>query len=198
MGALAARGLSIERAQARSLVAQGHAALERGQRAQAVLSFERARLLAPRADFVRLALSQANVRELETGAAHAVDQIAPREWSFLLVTFGWVVGLSVAVAIASKQASRTARRLALGAGFLFALSAAGVVQSAITTSSLRVVSSATGVLVSPYRGSGATADLAPGVVVAAGARYGEFIQVCGPNGTRGWVTVSTLEPVLGV
>lgn len=198
IGAFAARGLSIESAQARSLVEQGRAALDQGQRAQAVLSFERARLLAPRADFVRAALSRANVREIETGATHAVTQLAPREWSFLLVAFGWVVGLSVAVAISGKQGSRTARRLALGAGFLFAFSAAGVVQSAVTTSSLRVVSSATGVLVAPYQGAGATADLTPGVVVAAGPRYGDFIQVCGPNGTRGWVTASALEPVLGV
>jgi hypothetical protein len=146
---------------------------------------------------VRSALSDANVRAIESGPAQAVNQLAPREWSFLLVTFGWVAGLSQAVAIARGRNGRMARRLALAVGLLFTLSAAGVVQSAISTRALEVVSSATGLLVAPYQGAGAVADLAPGVVVAAGSRYGEFIQVCGPNGTHGWVTASALEPVVG-
>jgi hypothetical protein len=80
---------------------------------------------------------------------------------------------------------------------LFALGAAGVVESTISVGALRVVSGATGVLVAPYQGAGATADLPAGVVVAAGSRYGEFVQVCGPDGTHGWVTASSLEPVVG-
>lgn len=196
-GALGAHELSVESAQAESLVAQGRANLQQGQRTRAVVSFERAKLLAPRAYFVRSALSDANVRDAETGTAHAMNQLAPREWSFLLVTFGWVAGLSLAVAIARRRSGRTARRLALAAGSLFALSAAGLVESALSTRALEVVSSATGVLVAPYQGAGATADLPPGVVVAAGSRYGEFIQVYGPNGTHGWVAASALEPVVG-
>jgi hypothetical protein len=197
LGALAARELSVESAQAQSFVAQGRSELRQGRRATATVSFERARLLAPRADFVRSALRDANVRDAETATTQAVNWIAPREWSFLLVTFGWVAGLSLAFAVARPQSGRVARALALGAGVFFALGAAGVVESTISTHALRVVSSATGVLLAPYQGAGATADLPPGVVVTAGTRYGDFIQVCGPDGTRGWVTASSLEPVVG-
>ncbi len=191
------RELAVESAQAQSLVTQGRTELRQGRPAQAVESFERARLIAPRAEFVRSALSSANVREVETAAARAVNWIAPREWSFLLVAFGWAAGLSVSVAIARGGGNRRARGIAFAAGALFVLSAAGVVQSTISSRALCVVSSATGVLVAPYQGAGQTADLTPGVVVTAGPRYGEFIQVCGPNGTRGWVTASALEPVVG-
>jgi hypothetical protein len=162
-----------------------------------VLSFERAELLAPRADVVRSALRDANVRDVATGPADAVNWVAPREWSFLLVMFGWVAGLSLAVAIARQQSKRVALRIAFAAGSLFFLSGLGVVQSTISARALRVVSSATGVLVAPYPGAGATADLAPGVVVTAGSRYGQFIQVSSSNGPRGWVTENALEPVLG-
>ncbi|MEI9950189.1 MAG: hypothetical protein WDO74_14735 [Pseudomonadota bacterium] len=196
-GALRAHGMSVERAQARSLIAQGRADLERGRRAQAIVSFERAKLLAPRADFVRTALHDANVRAVDSGPGRISDWIAPREWSFLLLVFGWAAGLSLAIAIARPGNGRIARRFALGAGLLFALSAAGVVASSVSAGALRVVSNTTGVLVAPYQGAGATADLTPGVVVAVGPRYGDFIQVCAPNGTRGWVTVNALEPVVG-
>ncbi len=197
LGSLGARELSVESAQAQSFVAQGRGELQQGRRAPAIVSLERARLLAPRADFVRTALRDANVRDAETATSQAVNWIAPREWSFLLVTFGWVAGLSLAFAIARPKNGRVARGLALSAGVLFALGAVGVVESTISTRALRVVSSATGVLVAPYDGAGATADLPPGVVVAAGSRYGEFIQVRGPDGTRGWVAASSLEPVVG-
>ncbi len=196
-GALGAHEISVERAQARSLVAQGRTDLERGRRAQAIVSFERAKLLAPRADFVRSALHDANVRAVETGPAHIDDWVAPREWSFLLLIFGWAAGLSLALAIARPRNGRIARRIALGAGVLFALSAAGVVASSVSAGALRVVSNTTGVLVAPYQGAGATADLTPGVVVTVGSRYGDFVQVFGPSGTRGWVTANALEPVVG-
>jgi hypothetical protein len=196
-GVLGAYQLSVESVQAQSFVAQGRSELQQGRRAAATVSFERAKLLAPRADFVRTALRDANVRDAETATARALNWITPREWSFLLVTFGWVAGLSLALAIARPKNGRAARGVALGAGVLFALGAAGVVESTISTQALRVVSSATGVLLAPYQGAGATADLPPGVVVAAGSRYGEFIQVCGQDGTRGWVAATSLEPVVG-
>jgi hypothetical protein len=196
-GALGSHELSVASAQAQTLIAQGRSELRQGSRAQAVLSFERAQLLAPRAEPVRSALRDAKVQDVAAGPTEAPHWVAPREWSFLLVMFGWLAGLSLAVAIARQEDRRSALRVAFAAGSLFLLSAVGVVQSTISAHALRVVSSATGVLVAPYPGAGATADLAPGVVVATGSRYGQFIQVCGPNGTRGWVTGNVLEPVTG-
>jgi hypothetical protein len=196
-GALGVHELAVESAQAQSLVALGRTELQKGDAAGAMVSLERAKLLAPRADFVRSALTAANVRDIESPTARVVSRLAPREWSFLLVAFGWMAGLSLAIAIGRSPTDRLARRLALMAGLLFALSAVGVVRSSLTTHGLAVVSSATGMLVAPYQGAGATADLPPGVVVAVGARYGDFMQVRGPDGAHGWVTASALESVVG-
>jgi hypothetical protein len=189
--------LGVESAQARSLVAMSHEELRSGERAQAAVSLERAKLIAPRADFVRSALSAANVRDAESPTVRAIRWLAPREWSFLLVVFGWAAGLSLALAIGVKQSTRVAGRSALVAGLLFAVSASGVVESSLTARAMSVVRSATGVLVAPYQGAGAAADLVPGVVVNVAARYGDFIQVRDPNGAQGWVVANALEPVLG-
>jgi hypothetical protein len=197
LGVLGAHELALESAQARSLVALGRTELQKGETAGAVVSFKRAELLAPRADFVRSALTAAKGRGVESPVVRVVNWLAPREWSFLLVAFGWMAGLSLAIAIGRGPTDRLARRLALTAGLLFALTAVGVVQSSSTTQAVAVVSNATGMLIAPYQGAGATADLAPGVVVALGARYGDFVQVSGPDGAHGWVIASALEPVIG-
>lgn len=197
VGGLANHDLRVERGQAHSLVADGQSQIQRGERAAAVLSLERARLLAPRADFVRASLASAHVQPLESPFERAVNWLAPKEWAFLLVTCGWVAGLSTAVLIAQNFKRSFSRRLALGATGLFLLSAVGVVQSSVTTGRLAVVTSATGVLVAPYEGAGATADLSPGMVVVVDARYHDFVQVHTPGGAQGWVAKSVVESVVG-
>ncbi|HEX3775232.1 MAG TPA: hypothetical protein VHV51_12255 [Polyangiaceae bacterium] len=196
-GAFSVHTLRVEAAQARSLVAESQSALKNGDRAAAVLAAERARLLAPRADFVRSALDRAHVRAVDSPLDRAVTWLAPREWSFLLVSFGWAAGLGLAGAIALGKTSSSARRFAFAASALFALSAVGFVQSSHSSRSLAVVSSATGLLVAPYAGSGASADLATGVVVSVGARYGDFARVRAPEAARGWVSMNALESVIG-
>ncbi len=196
LGTLGMRQLSVERAQAQGLIAQGQSDLRQGRRADAVVSFERAQLLAPRAEFVRSALRDANVRDVETRPARMLGWLAPREWSLLLTAFGWVAGLLLAALIGLRKRGRLARCTTLIAGLLCGLSALGVVQSTISARALRVVSSATGLLMAPYQGAGAIADLPVGVVVTAGSRYGQFIHVNGPNGARGWVTEQALESVV--
>ena len=110
-GAVATHYLAMESGQARAYMSQGTAALAKGDKASATLSFERARLLAPRADFVRSPLADSSVPEVGSLVARAAGWLTPREWSSLAVAFGWIAGLSVAVGVAFGP-RRTGRRLA--------------------------------------------------------------------------------------
>jgi hypothetical protein len=195
-GAFAARGLSEESAQARNLVNQGQVDLTRGDRAHAILGFERARLLAPRSNLVRSTLAASPAADIAP-VARAVGWITPNEWSCMAVAFGWIAGLSLAVAIAGTRGGCLARRLAFGSGVAFVLSMGGVVESNLASRALAVVTRPTGVLVAPYDGAGATADLRAGAVVVLGPRYGGFVQVRGPDDARGWVASGVVEPVVG-
>jgi hypothetical protein len=195
-GAFAAHRLSVESELARNLVNQGQADLARGDRARAILTFERARLLAPRSDVVRGALAAAGARDPAPSIDRVVSWISPREWFSLTVVFGWVAGMSLAVAIARERRSSPVRRLALGSGMAFVLSMAGLLDSSLVSRALAVVTGPTGMLVAPYDAAGASADLQPGAVVVMGARYGGFVQVRGPADARGWVSSSVVEPVV--
>lgn len=201
-GALAGHGLAVESGQARAYVTQGEEALAKGDRATAALSFERARLLAPRADFVQSTLAESGVRPVDTPVGRAAGWLAPHEWSCLAVVFGWLAGLSVAAAVAvglekGSTAGRAARRAAFGFVVAFVLTIGGTVESAAAARVLAVVMKPTGALLSPYEAARATADLRAGEVVVVGRRYGDFFEVRGSEGERGWVSVDTLRSVVG-
>ena len=197
IGVVAARGLALERGQAQAFVSLGRSALGKGNRASAILSFERARLLAPRADFVRSALADTGVPALESSFARTTSWITPHEWSSLVVAFGSMAGSSLAVAIVRTRGRRLARPIALGSLIAFVLSTGGVVESNLASRALAVVRVPTGFLVAPYDGAGATADLHPGTVVVVGERYGDFVQVRGSDGVRGWVPSGLVTTVVG-
>jgi hypothetical protein len=200
-GAVVSHRLSVETGQARSYVALGKSSLAGGDRASATLSFERARLLAPRAEVVRSALAGPGTAVIDSPVARAVGWVAPREWSSLAVTLGWLAGLSVAAAIGigakPGRAGPVARRLGLLFAVAFVLSLGGVVESSITARALAVVTAPTGALVSPYPAAGASADLHPGDAVVVDRRYRDFVEVRGPGGAHGWVPSSLLAPVVG-
>ncbi len=198
-GAVATHDLAVESGQARAYVSQGTTALAKGDKASATLAFERARLLAPRADFVRSALSDSGVPELGSPVVRAAGWLTPREWSSLAVAFGWIAGLSLAVGVASGP-NRTSRRLAgpltLCSAMAFVLSIGGVLESNVASRALAVVTGPTGALVAPYDAAGATADLPAGAVVVVGERYRDFVQVRGRDGVRGWVPSGVLRSVV--
>ncbi len=198
-GALATHDLAVESGQARAYVSQGTTALAKGDKASATLSFERARLLAPRADFVRSALSDSGVPALGSPVARAAGWLTPREWSSLAVAFGWIAGLSLAVCVAfgpSRTRRRLAGPLALCSGLGFVLSMGGVLESNVASRALAVVTGPAGALVAPYEAAGATADLPVGAVVIVGERYRDFVQVLGRDGVRGWVPSRVLQSIV--
>ncbi len=189
--------LALESAQARALVTEGQSEQAKGDRSKAVLAFERASLLAPRSSFVQSTLAGTSSASIGSSVDNALRWITPHEWTRLGVVFGWVAGLSAALAIARRGDNRMARRIAVGAGIAFVLSAGGALESSRASRALAVVTGPTGVLVSPYDGAGATADLHPGAVVVVGLRYGRFVHVSGPDGSEGWVATGALESVVG-
>lgn len=197
IGAFAAGEIAAETAQAHALVNLGKTALAAGERASAVLSFERAQLLAPRADIVRSALAAAGVPATGLSIDGAVGWITPREWALLAEGFGWMTGLGLTVVIARSQSGALARRLAIGSAVAFVLSVCGVLASNLSSQTLAVVTTPTGALVAPYEASGATADLRAGDVVRVGERYGNFVHVRGRVGAEGWVASSALHSVVG-
>jgi hypothetical protein len=201
VGAVVAHRLGVESGQAHAYVTLGKEALAKGNRASATLSFERAGLLAPRADFVRSALADSDLSTVGAPVARAVGFVAPREWSSLTVAFGWLAGVSLAMAIGlGRRLNRTghvARRVALCSGVAFVLTMAGAVESSFASRALAVVMAPTGALVSPYQSAGASADLHPGDAVVVGERYGDFVEVHGTAGVRGWVPSGTIESVVG-
>jgi hypothetical protein len=201
LAAIVAHAFAVETGQAHAYVNLGQAALAKGDRASAALSFERARLIAPRADFVRSALASSGASAVGAPIARAVGFVAPREWSSLTVAFGWLAGASLALAIGLGPRpgwlGRLPRRVALSSGLAFVLSIAGVVESSVASRALAVVIAPTGALVSPYRAAGASADMHPGDAVVVGERYGDFVDVRGPDGVHGWVSSDAIEPVLG-
>jgi hypothetical protein len=193
LGALGARLVRAEREQAHALVMEGRGALERGDKSVAHLDFVRASLLAPRAEFVRAALADVPSVSPRTAVERAVSSLAPREWAFLLVAFGWGAGLTSAVMIASSSKLVRARWLvALTALFV----ASGVAFARSTSESRRVavVTRSEGLLISPYDGAGAAAELAPGTVVRMAGNYGRYARIESGE-TSGWVPSSALRAV---
>jgi hypothetical protein len=197
LGAAATHETRVEAAQARSLVSQPSGGPGDARRTRDVVSLERARLLAPRADFVRAALVSRNVGDPATTLGRAVSSVTPVEWSDLVTAFGWLAGLCLAIAIVGCGSVRWVRRLMVGSGAACLLCLGGLVESNGAARALAVVARPTGLLVAPYDGAGATADLPAGVVVVAGPQYGAFVHVRDPSGTLGWVDSGVLEPVVG-
>lgn len=195
--ALGGRTLTLEQRQAHALVNAGRAARDRGDISGAHLKFVQATLLAPRAAFVRAALADVPAVHARTALDRAASWLAPREWAFLLVAFGWAAGLSWALVIASNSKRRASRRLAVAGTALFALSGLGFARTTTLSRQLAVVTERSGLLVSPYDGAGARADLAPGSVVSVDARYGGYARVDSVGEASGWVASSALRPIVG-
>jgi len=191
---VATRGIvESETAQARTLVAEGRRALARNDRPGAVLSFERARWLAPRAQFVRAAVAMAGVKDVESLLPRALRMLTVREWSAIATTFGWIAAFGVAFAIVQSE-RRRARWLPLAAGCASVIGMAGVVEA--NSSSPAIVTSADAqLLVAPYVNAAAESSLPAGTMVLVGSRYDAFVHVKDADGQAGWVPRASVEPI---
>jgi hypothetical protein len=182
-----------ETAQARALVAEGQRALARNDRPAAILALERARWLAPRAQFVRAAVQTADVKDVEPLLPRALRLLTAREWSAIATTFGWASAVGVAFAIVQWE-RRRALWLALAAGCASVIGMAGVVEA--NSSSPAIVTSAdAALLVAPYASAAAGVSLPAGTMVLVGSRYEAFVHVVDADGQAGWVPRASVEPI---
>lgn len=185
--------LAREQAQARALVTRGEHALVTGDRAAGVLDIERARLLAPRADFVRAAARTAAIHDPETPVTRALRFVSSREWGALATALGWFAGLSVALAIARKR-SKTAWKVALAATTGFFAAMLGVAQSSLTATAV-VTAPDAHALVAPYPGAAPAGPLPAGTIVVRGPEHGQFVRVRSSDGLEGWTPAESVQPV---
>jgi hypothetical protein len=184
--------IAEESSQAHALVGDGERALAKNDRATAVLDFERARLIAPRSDFVRSAITATDVKDAEPAAVRAARLVSAREWTAIVVTSGWISALGFVLLIL-RSSSRFGSRLAFAAGgvFIVGMAATGVISSA---SAIAVVMSADQhLLVAPYVNATSEASLPCGAVVVVGSAYQGFVQVREADGANGWVPSSSIK-----
>ena len=182
-----------ETAQAHALVADGQRALARNDRPAAILSLERARWLAPRAQFVRAAVAAAGVKDVEPLLPRALRLVTAREWSAIATTFGWISAFGVAFVVVQWE-RRRALWLALAAGCASVIGMAGVVEA--NSSSPAIVTSADApLLVAPYANAAAERSLPAGTMVLVGSRYDAFVHVRDADGQAGWVPRASVEPI---
>jgi hypothetical protein len=195
-GGLAGRNtLADETAQARAFVADGQRALSCNERTAAVLSFERARWLAPRAQFVRSAIASASVKDPEPPLPRALRFVTAREWSAMATLFGWVSALGIAFAVVRWQ-RRGALWIALTAGCASVIGITGVAESNVSSPAI-VTSADAPLLVAPYRNAAAERTLPTGTMVLVGSRYDAFVHVKDADGQAGWVPRGSIEPIAG-
>lgn len=187
--------LTEEMAQAHLRVDEGQRALVANDRAKAVLEFERARLFAPRAEFVRTALATADAGDAAPIVQRTIRFITVAEWSALATAFGWLGGLALAIVIARMHAGRVGA-VALASGGMFALSLVALASSG--DSSLSVITSRDATaLVAPYVSAAAEGPLPAGSVVLLEGKHGAFVHVRRGDGLEGWVPLSSLESISG-
>jgi len=178
----------------------GNAYAQAGRIGPAVLSYERARVLAPRnAD---VAANLAYVR------AHAGLPSHPAAWyqiasGYLSVTgWTWLAVIALWLAAASLLAARRWhwRRLVHVGVVALLLGVAGVSAIAVSEQGLNravvVANKSAAVRVSPFDGALSESSLSEGEVVAVLGRHGDFVHVRDSRGRAGWVQSSTVQAIV--
>ena len=193
LGAAAQPMLAREDAQAHAYVDEAGRALAKGERGAATLALERARLLAPRAAFVRSAIYAAQIHEAETVASRTVRLVTSEEWSSLATIFGWLAGLSIALPVLRRRTIVSRHGVALGAAFLVTM--AGVVGASDT--SAEVVTDDAPARVAPYAAAAVVSPLSAGAVVERRSEHASFVRVRSGDGVQGWIPQSRLAPIAG-
>ncbi|MCC6640726.1 MAG: hypothetical protein IT386_06130 [Deltaproteobacteria bacterium] len=187
----------------------GAAQLASGDIGPAVLSFERARWLAPRDAGIESALATA--RERAGLTAHAVpwwlrarSLASFDEWALAAALLLFIVCGGLAAHVLAFRAFREGSRAARTLRVLTLASGAALVASVIACATLvsdasRAVVIAPGVAlrVAPFDGAATRAALGPGEVVRLGDRHGEFVRADAGPGRRGWVAQREVGLVAG-
>jgi hypothetical protein len=185
--------LAKESAEARAFVTEGQRALARSDRGAAVLAFERARWLAPRAAPVRSAIAAAGVQDAEPIFPRALRWVTAREWYALATACGWISGLGI-VWLVARRRSRSAVWVALAAGGAFVLGMTAIMETNVSAPAV-VTGTDVHLLVAPYSEAAEEKPLPVGTMVTVGSKHNDFIHVEDSEGAEGWVKRSNVECV---
>jgi type IV secretory pathway VirB2 component (pilin) len=171
-----------------------------GRVGRAVLSYERARLLAPRdADIVaNLAYVRARAGLPRPPAAWyrvAAGWLGPAGWTWLAAIGLWLAGASLLAA--RRWHARKLLYVGVVALLLGATSVTAVVVSDQALSRAVVVESKSApVRVSPFAGAASESSLSEGEVVAVLGRHEDFVRVRDGRGRTGWVQSATVQSIV--
>ena len=195
---LAAHGmLAASSAPVHAWLAEGQRAVAHQDHAQAVLAFERARWLAPRASSVRAALTSVGVVDPEGPITRGVRLLSSQEWSFLATGFAWLAALAAGLALGAPPATKGRRGLGRTAvvalsGFVLTLGAVTLLNASAPAI---VTRDAERLLVAPYGAAASESSLPAGTMVLTDRSYDEFVKVRAPDGVSGWVPRASLAAV---
>jgi tetratricopeptide (TPR) repeat protein len=169
-----------------------------GDVGRAVLSYERARLLAPRDAGVREALAVLRrasglEEDLDRGWRDFHRRLTPDEWTWLGVAAG---ALLVTALLGRKRLSRAAMARFAGAALLVALPAATAITKHALDLGRAVAVASADVLVEPHGGAEGAGRLRPGQVARTIRSSEGFVLVTTEGGLKGWVARPAVEKVV--
>jgi hypothetical protein len=185
---------------ARALVAQAEANLADGHPGQAILEYERARLIAPRAPTVTTGLSRAQsiagVRSPDPSlATRAMRYLDPDEWGWVAMA-GLILAGAGAVAVAWGLIRRRGfMALALTGVIAAGLGILGTVEVTPGPNSAVVVAGDTVARIAPFAKADEAFSVPEGSLVTVERTYGHYVLIAGAEG-RGWVPERGVELIL--
>lgn len=177
----------------------GNAYAKSGDVGHAVLSYERARLLAARDGAIRGSLEEVRrgarlEGDLDRGWRDFHRYLTRDEWTWVGVAAGAL--LAGALIGRRRLPRRVVVRLAV-AGLLLALPAATAITKHALERDRAVVIAAeeTPVRISPYAAAEAKGRVRPGQVVWITRSFEDFVLVKSPMGAAGWIPRAAVEPI---
>ncbi len=176
----------------------GNAYAETGDVGGAVLSYERALLLAPRDRRARDALDALRRRsglesDLDAGWRDFHRYLTADEWTWLVVA---ACGLLLAALVGRRRLSRAAlARIAIAAALVALLAATAIVKHALGRDRAIVVTT-TELRVSPYGATETSGKVIAGQVAFAARSFDDFVRVRLPGAAAAWIERFAVERVV--
>lgn len=183
---------------ARSLFMLGHEEAASGQRGEALLSYERAQLLAPRDGAVAKALEQTRealgvAEPPSTWSQKAAHTLSANEWSTLALAFFGVACLALLGLAWTRR--QTPCRYLLGLALAGALLAAGGALEATPDAGTAVVLHPTSLRVAPFEEADVVAPATEGSTVVAVQRHGDWVYVSAGD-AQGWAPSTSVGRII--
>lgn len=180
----------------------GSAYQKDGSLGRAIVSYERAQLLAPRDPAVVANLTAARLAAglpspTPPSYRRAAQLLSAREWGGGVVATAWLLALAVAGVVMRPRWRHVCRRVAYAALVAGAVATAGLALAGPRADDAIVIArGGTPLLLSPIANAAVEANVGEGTSVAVVARHGDFVRVDDRAGHVGWTAAGSVEPIL--